>query len=440
MQLRTAGHVSTLWRAAHLDPGEIRLAPSSGSRPRSHGRTLRVASPPRLPLAAALLATTLASAGGLPRHGGELRVVTTGRSAERDPLLADTPVDAALLLATAAPPCRLGDLSRPGPTVVRLALPHGPSPESLQTSLERVRTSGSAYAALLAPVRAMQASPQALEFTLTGPWPEFEQVLCHPALAITPGPFSGPAFAAEPRFPGGRPWVDTLAPTVADPRGAERLFAQRRAHLVVGSGPDAEGPQLFATALLVSPGLAPHLAAAVEATVDRADLAHFFLRAPASPLASLLPPALGGAAPSATRPARPAPLSPVRDVALLFDASVDDQRALAERLQVKLQPAGYRVALKPLPRPELRARLAKGDYELALGQALLPPSAPLAVAVLAALSGHPLADATSPPAALPGVIPLAVQGLALSVTRDLRHLVRDAQGLPRLDDAWLSPE
>ncbi len=60
----------------------------------------------------------------------------------------------------------------------------------------------------------------------------------------------------------------------------------------------------------------------------------------------------------------------------------EDQRAVAERIQVKLHDRGYKVALEPLPRSMLRARWAKGDFELMLHSLLLPPVPGPALAVV----------------------------------------------------------
>src|SRR5207249_3556921 len=95
----------------------------------------------------------------------------------------------------------------------------------------------------------------------------------------------------------------------------------------------------------------------------------FFVRAPAAPL---------GAAPP---PARPPALTVPKEVTLLFDSSLEDQRTVAARIQVRLHPLGYRVALKAISRKELRARWAKRDYELVLFSALMPPEPANALAV-----------------------------------------------------------
>jgi hypothetical protein len=151
----------------------------------------------------------------------------------------------------------------------------------------------------------------------------------------------------------------------------------------------------------------------------------------------------------------------VREVTLLYDASLDDQRAVAARLQVRLAPLGYRVALKAISRRELRARWAKGDYELMLFSALLPPRSSNALAlVLEAAKASDLAAKHLPqlgalddeareekakellvtlgPAL--AALPLYVQGLSLSVGPPVQNLKLDAWGLPKLDDVFLGGE
>jgi hypothetical protein len=193
--------------------------------------------------------------------------------------------------------------------------------------------------------------------------------------------------------------------------------------------------------------------------VSREDLTRFFVRAPSAPMTGLLPPAL---APETAAPLPvAAPSGGQKTLTLAWDASNEDHRAVAERLQVKLQSIGYRVALEPKPRKALREAWAGGDYTLMLQQVLLPPVAAPALAVVSTLARSSTAAAklktlgtVSDPKerddkarALAGalapeldLIPLYVQGLALQPAPGLQQLVLDGFGLPRLDDAFLSPE
>jgi peptide/nickel transport system substrate-binding protein len=404
------------------------------------------------------LACPEARAGGRARAGGTLAVGVVARSLEADPLLADAPADAAALLLSATPLCRLAELTRPTPGTLRLTLPPAVPPALAAAALRRVAAATSPYRAMLAGVSRVAEVGRAVEVSPAPP--DLERALCHPAFALRVGPFRGEAGAltAALDFPEGRPWVDAVALTVAEARTADRLLAQHRLQVVLGSAQADETPQLFVLTLVLPAALAPHLRQALDATVDRADLVRFFLRAPAAPLPGLLPPALGGPTALPARGVRPPPRAPTTAVTVLYEAEADEQRAIAERLQVKLQPLGYRVALKGLPRHELEAR-APGEGELKLAALLLPPSPTGALAVLAeaagqgdrvpalqqALAAAPDVDARARELALalgPELLlwPVATRGLGVTVAHDVQHLTRDALGLPRLDDAFLSGE
>jgi hypothetical protein len=390
-----------------------------------------------------------ALAGGRAHYGGALKVATVSRGLASEPISSDSPVEAATAMLRATPACRWGTWSRPTPGLLRLTLSPGLSAIPVAEALERVRQSTSPYRALLFPIKSLSASATAIELVLRDAAPGLERVLCHPALGVVGGPFRAPALTANPAWPEGRPYLDAVVLAPSDARSAERALLQRRVDAIIGHGPDVSGAQLFATWLLVHPALSQHVRRAVESSVDRADLARFFLRPPASPLWGLLPAALGGPSQLLLRPAKPPAVTPPRDVALHYDAGLDDQRTVAERLQVKLQPFGYRVALQPHPRAELWQRWARGDFELLLATALLPPDASaaldLTLEVARSGSGSSPEGPSVPDAAaqlLPRLhlIPLAVQGLALATSPRLLHLSRDEYGLPRIDDAFLSPE
>jgi peptide/nickel transport system substrate-binding protein len=194
-------------------------------------------------------------------------------------------------------------------------------------------------------------------------------------------------------------------------------------------------------------------------SIDRDDLIRLFVRAPAVPMPHLLPPALLAQAP------RPRPGSPgaggLRMVTLLYDVGIEDQRAVAERIQVKLHERGYKVALEPLPRSILRTRWAKGDFDLMLHALLLPPVPGPALAVVLDAAGRkdllgvelPLIGAIEEASArdakareralalAPSVplLPLYAQGLGLRVAPEVEGLEMDAQGLPLLEGAYLPP-
>ena len=409
-------------------------------------------------VASALTLASGAWAGGRAHYGGTLRVAAVAKAPETDPLLADTPIDATLLSLTALPPCRLGELSRPSPGTVRLSPAPNVKADTIAKSLEAVRRSASPYAALLAGVKTVSVVGGNVELQLSNPLTELERVLCHPALAAPIGPFKQQpqGLAANSQIPDGRPYLDSVLTTPTDARTAERLLLQRRVHLVLGTGSGDDGAQLHATYLLAAPGRA-ELSQAVDFAVERKDLTRFFVRAPASPLYGLLPPGLGAPAAQVTTPAKPAATK--QDVTLLYDSSLEDQKAVAERIQVKLQPLGFRVALQAVTRRELRERWHSKQYEMMLMGVLLPAVPEGAYALVLQLANQPeLAAATVTAtdsaardkawrdAALslqqPGlpVVPLYVQGLAVTASKDVLHLSRDAQGLARLDDAFLSAE
>jgi peptide/nickel transport system substrate-binding protein len=396
-------------------------------------------------LLALLVLSSPALGASRARYGGTLQVVYAGKPAESEALYADTPAEAALV----------GLVSRPLCTLV-----HGTHVDTAaaKAALERARLEPTPYRALLESVERVNASAAGADLELKHPWPDLERGLCHPALALPKdGPFhlgAGPGhYLADAAFPLGRPFVDELVVTSSDERGAERMFSQRRAQLALGLPPKepltASLP--FATYLLVSPELAPAFRPAFESAVERADLTRFFVRAPAAPLGEAHKPAV-----------KPAPLAAPREVTLLFDASLEDQRAVAARLQVRLHPFGYRVALKALPRRELRTHWSQGEYELMLSAVLMPPQPANALAVVLELArAHelqakqlPALGAVSDDAArdekakdlmqqllpLLPVIPLYTQGLSVQTGPQVQNLKLDAYGLPKLDDVFLGTE
>jgi hypothetical protein len=412
---------------------------------------------------ALLVASCLAFAGGRARAGGTLEAAAVVKTAHADPLLADTPIEATLSQLTKLPPCRLGELSRPAPRVVRLSLRAATPARDVVTTLLRVRDTASPYRALLAPLRSATAtSPTTVELELDGAAPDFEAVLCHPVLAVAPSFFASMSDRlvtnADPALP--RAWVDGITIRATDARTAERLVAQRKAQVLLG-GEAGEGALLYATYLVAHPRLGPAFAQALESTVDRPGLTRFFVRPPARPLSTLIPPAAEGPTRKAAladvtwpTPARPAPLAAPVELTLVYDAALDEQRAVAERLQVKLGALGYRLKLEALPRKQLRERLAAGP-DLALVGVLLPPQPAPALSLVLALAKDPfrvadwdpLGDVARAEAAverasrpLANVFPLFVQGLGVTASREVQHLTRDAYGLPRLDDVFLAGE
>ncbi|HET8539440.1 MAG TPA: ABC transporter substrate-binding protein, partial [Anaeromyxobacter sp.] len=195
------------------------------------------------------------------------------------------------------------------------------------------------------------------------------------------------------------------------------------------------------------------------AALDRAELARRFVRGAAEPLATLVPPAL---LPGAPPPAAPGDRggAPPRRIVLLADAAAADQRALAERLQVKLFDRGAGAALDLVDGgARLRARLAARDWDVALVPVtVLAPDPALAAGQVAwaarggAAARRAMAElAAAAPEALPaaadglarelGIVPLVAAGLRASAGAALQGLaVRpdgaiDAAGLWRLGGA-----
>ncbi|OJT23025.1 peptide ABC transporter substrate-binding protein [Archangium sp. Cb G35] len=432
--------------------------------------------------------STLA-AGRIP-YGGELRVAHTGPAEPGEPALADSPLEATLLGLLSRPACHLApdghlspalarELSRPAPQVVRLTLPSPAQATALARAWIRLASTEapSPYRALLFPLRGegrmISPTGDTLELPLGFPWPDMERALCHPALApprsvpAALGPFSAASantVDARLAWSQGRPYLDRVRLQATDERGLSRLWSNQEAQVALGVQTDAgtpSGAALYATYLAWSPRrVPPDFRQAVESALDREDLTRLFVRGPAVPMPNLLPPALLPVSPGA-RPTPPPAPQKGRKVTLVYDASNEDQHAVAERLQVRLHDRGYAVALEALSRAELRTRWARGEYELMLHSLLLPPVPGPALAVVLDAAGRKdllgvelprigaLPDAAARDtrareralALAPSVplLPLYAQGLALRAVPEVGGLVFDAQGLPMLDGAWLQP-
>jgi MarR-like DNA-binding transcriptional regulator SgrR of sgrS sRNA len=456
--------------------------------------------------ACAALMPDRALAASRARYGGTLRAAIAGRPPEAEPSLADSPSDAAVLSLTANPPCRLDGARRirpvlaseigwRGPLKLNLELRPGIKFESgtavsardVVASWSRLSRPGSLspYRALLFPLRSegqrlssAAVSAQNLELPLAFSWPDLVGSLCHPALAIRPateagfggvGPFRATStaheFDANLGFPLGRPFVDKLALAFTDERGAARQLALGQAQVAVGAaGPRAsarDSQALYATYLAFKLERAgADFRRAFEATIDRDDLTRFFVPAPSAPMHSLLPPALMPQEPI-SRPAAPAQAAG-RALTLMFDQSLPEQRLVAERLQVKLHDLKYAIALRPVPRADLRAAWSTGNFDLMLHAVLLPPFAGPALALAIETSGrHELLSTELPAigaladdadreraalerarALLPSLplIPLYAQAVNLVARSEVASLGVDGYGLPALDDAFLLPE
>jgi hypothetical protein len=167
----------------------------------------------------------------------------------------------------------------------------------------------------------------------------------------------------------GRPYPDALALSAPDPRAVARGLDEGTIDLSLRPEPAVGGQPLQPLTLAYAAVNGRRLGAGAPAvrrvlgTLDRKDLVHRFVRAPAEPLTGLLPDELLPAAPAAAPPTGGA--GPAR-VALLVPGWLADARAVGERLQVRLFDAGLHPALESLDQARYAARLVAGDYDVAL--------------------------------------------------------------------------
>lgn len=441
-----------------------------------------------------LLGATNGLAAGRIPYGGELLVAHTGSTEPLgDPTVSDSPVNAALFGLLSRPVCRLDangapqlaiarEMSRSMPQTVHLTLPSLALANTLARAWMRIAgpEAPTPYRALLFPVsteaRQLSANGSTLELPLSFPWPDMERTLCHPALALplttvapSLGPFAATAnkglLEARLGYPEGRPYLNQVLLRPTDDRGLARMWAAKEKEVQVELGAPPEpgvltGPALYATYLTFSPRRVPaDFRQAFESAIDREDLTRLFVHAPAVPMPYLLPPAL---LPQPPKPRQGAPATGgAKAVTLVYDATNEDQRAVAERIQVKLHDRGYKVALEPLSRTLLRIRWAKGDFDLMLQSLMLPPIPGPALAVVLDAAGRkdllgvelPLIGSLADPMARDArareravalgptvpILPLYAQGLGVRVAPELGGLVMDAQGLPLFDGVYLAP-
>lgn len=465
--------------------------------------------PRALAISAALLAPALATAGVRPAYGGSVRVGVAPPSAleafvERATSAPLLEVDAAGALVPGAlaevPVPEAGARAfrlrvRPGLTdaagrplgaadvAARLAAALAPGAPAAHRWPGVAVLGADAFAdgraPLLAGVQVLSASE--LLVTLAVPLPEFPWALAAPALAL---PGAGPFVAAPRGGPGssavlsrndrhhrGRPFASELRVDAVDARAAARLLEQGTLALVLR--PEAAAPRSHALAPLavtvaaLQParlGAGALAVRAAVAAVDRGELARRFVRGPAEPLATVIPPSLlarppsgpaargeggPGPGPGAAQGPPPGP-APAGKIVLLADASEPDQRALAERLQVKLFDGGVRASVEVVDGARHRERLAAGDYDVALVtvrvEALRPAlaagqvacavrgveSARRTLAALAGLEGDDALAAAARAARDLDVVPLVASGLRASAAPAL-------QGAVPLPDGGLDP-
>ena len=310
--------------------------------------------------------------------------------------------------------------------------------------------------------------------TLAFPMPEWPFGLAAPAASVTSprgagaGPFTllaldaqGAHLAANPLHWRGRPFADRLLLSAADARGAQRALSRGEADLSLrpeGAGPNALSTSpLLVTVVVLSdrrPGASLGPVRRLLPAIDRAELARLFARGPSVPLATVVPPAiLPALAPTAAEVSSVPPSAAPDKLTLLAASDVPDQRAVANRLQVKLFDAGVKVAVEPEPLMHLRAQLRSGGFDLAL----LPVTVQALTPALAA--GQVIYAARGPAAALAAMEKLgnlppeaaAVETVRLASSLDLFRSATGARatagpalagppprpdGLPSLGDLW----
>jgi peptide/nickel transport system substrate-binding protein len=394
-----------------------------------------------LALAAALPAP-LARAADLPAYGGELRVALPLPPRQADPALAREVQDLFLSRALHATPLALGEGGRLGPGLLAAVPEPLPGGRVFQLTLrEGLRFSdgtpllakdlvgslarllrpevGSPHGWVAAAIQGAEevmegraASPSGLQVlserellvTLAFPFPSWPAALAAlPAAVVSPagagaGPFrrdpQGRLVANEHAWRG-RPYADLLTLSAPDPRAVARgleasaLELSLRPEAAAGGLPSGPVTLAFAAVNGHRLGAGAPPVRQVLATLDRGDLVRRFVRAPAEPLAGLLPAGLLAAAPTGS-PGAGGP-SPAR-LALLVPGWLADARAVGERLQVRLFDAGLRPVLEPLDQARYGARLAAGDYDVALVVVpLLTDSTALAAGQVAGAVGGPRA-------------------------------------------------
>ena len=366
-----------------------------------------------------LLGATPSLAAGRVPYGGELRVAHTGPAEPGEPALADSPLEATLLGLLSRPACRVAPdgqpVARARPRAVApLSAGGAPHPALARAGhrahprLDPARQHRGPLALPRPPLprcaaRAGSSPPPAprVELALGFPWPDLERALCHPALAL-PRSAARRARARSPP-PAPTPWTRgsrwPRGPALPGPAApARHRRARPGAPVVDAGGPGgarrARRMRAPPPARRCTPPTWPGLRGACPRTSGRRWRAPWTARtSPASscagrpcPCRTCCRPRCSRRPPGARPTPPPAPQAG-RKVTLLYDASNEDQRAVAERLQVRLHDRGYTVALEPLPRAELRARWAKGDYELMLHSLLLPPVPGPALAVVLDAAG-----------------------------------------------------
>ena len=462
---------------------------------------------------AALLAAPHARSGGLPpRYGGEIRILLPELPSDLDPARASSPAElvaaralhATLLETEPSGRLRPGLLAEmptaePGGRAFRMRLRpglrfHDGQPllaADVAASLARLLQPSvrSPHAWLVLAIQGAEAvregrvgslagvqvlSELELRVTLDAPLDLPRALAAAPTAIVSRGGAGAGPFRPGGRTEGtlrlsafdghasGRAYADALVLAGLDARRAARAFSRGEADLAlrpeaVPGVASSELPALTASYALVNPRRLGSLTAALRrdlADLDRAELTRLFVRGPAVPMLGPLPPAIFP--PAGETPAQPAGRTrsaPQHRLSLLVSSGAESHRAVADRIQVKLFDRGVRVVVEPLEPGAFAARLAAGDYDLALlAVTFVSVSPALAALQLAqALGGVPLArralarlDSADPAAVAAEVaaaqaIPLFASGLRASARSGLQGLAHRPDGTLDPGGLWTLP-
>jgi peptide/nickel transport system substrate-binding protein len=379
-----------------------------------------------------LMVTSAAHGGGRPYVGGSLEV--TLPSVGSTEAVADSPSDAVLAALASTPLCRLAVVQKVSDSELKLTPKPGITTLMVTELLANVKTSPSIYGALAKGIERFELAEDAvLVFVADAQAAELEAALCHPAFSrpnvmFVADAVNGARFVVNPEAPTGRPWLDSVTVTTKN----SRTSVAEGASVQVTIGHEDTKQALFATYLVWSPKVPEHFGQALRASVTAEELVRYFLKASAAPLEAGLPLWLSGNKRKEVGATTEAPKALDKEVALTLtvDASMPEQRLIAERLQLKLKRFGYRLSIKSLPRPQLRSRWQEGLDDLSLQTVLLPPSSTIARAVVGALQKAPFSKSA-------WMFPLYARGLVLKPSPTVHRLSLDTQGLPVFENAFV---
>ncbi|HUL58792.1 MAG TPA: ABC transporter substrate-binding protein [Anaeromyxobacteraceae bacterium] len=311
-----------------------------------------------------------------------------------------------------------------------------------------------------APAGIQVLSDREVLVTLSFPLPDFPAALATiPAAVVSArgfgaGPFAGArpvradgAFVqarANDACAQGRPFADTASLGAVDPRGAARQLERALSEdgLLLVLRPEAAGPGAVALPARTATyaALGPRLGAAADAvraalgSIDRAELARLYVRGPSEPLATLLPSAVLPA-PLPAQAAAPAPApgprraAPAVRIALLVLSASSEQRAVVQRLQVKLFDRGIQSSIETADAERFWPRVTAGDYDVALVPVPLLAARPAIAAGEVAWALRGAAAARRAMASLSALPPSELGPALQALARDLDAIPLFASGL-----------